>query len=389
MRLCTAVAAAVLVIAAPGALALGGLGRSPVLAGSSGEAEVDLFSMGFDVGSNGPSWGDYALYNGEFLSDQDKRDLLGSVPGSGLRVLSFANLGGGSTIFGRTGIAVRARAGENARMPKDVLDLMLMGNEVGRTYHLDNTAGEALALLEAEIFYSREVGWLGGGTFVGGAAKYLHGMAYGGITEACGSLYSGADELTGDGRVVVRTARGGKGYSFDLGATHLLYSDIAISLYVVDAFSSISWDRGCREEINTFLLDDVVLGSEDPDSLVTAESESRPIGAFSTGLKPQLRIALSKSRGRNNFGLAYRQGLGDGALTSGHPEILVWAGRDLSDWFGLEGCLGWDGIAGVREGFQLRLGSQTRFRLGLGFAPSPLPSSMKRMVFDLAVTRVL
>jgi hypothetical protein len=350
---------------------------------------LELFSLDLDLGSNGWGPGDYSLYGGRFLSEGDKQELLGSIPESGYRVVAGVEAGGGATIANGIGLRVGGRAGENVNIPRDVLDLLLMGNEVDRTYDLRDTGGEVAALAEASIFYSRRISLLGGETCIGGAVKLVKGLAYGGVAEAGGTLYSGADELSGDGRIVLRTSMGGMGYGADFGVCHRTGSDFTFSIYVQDVLSSITWTDRCEEEINTFLFENVVLGGEDPDSLITSESESRTLDSFRTRLSPKVMIGVNKTWAGTDIGATYRQGLGSGPFHHGKPEALVWGGRRITGWFEFQACIGYDGIAGIKEGVRLEFGGRTRLAVGAGFAPSPVPSSVRHASLNLALVRTL
>jgi hypothetical protein len=374
---------------APALLAAAGMHAGlPPVAGQK-DTEVEFFSLGLVFGNNGFSLGDYGMYNGSFLTQGQKRDIVSSVPDGGLGIFSAAEARGGGVSIGNVAISMTFRAGENVNFPKDVLDLVLFGNETGRTYHLDDTAGEALASAEMGAFYSRRVPALGDHTSIGGGVRVIKGFAYGGITSAHGSLHSGETGISGDGRIELRTARGGTGYALDLGFHHRTHTDITIYTYVRDAFSTIRWTKGCREDVNTFLFDNVVLGGDDPDSLITSANESHDIAAFTTRQVPQLHLAVAKPWSGTDFGFVYRQGLGNGAFTSSKPEFTLWAARSVRSWLEIDGSIGWDGRTGMKEGLLARLGKRTRFVIGIGVSPAPWPSSLKQLSLDVGVTRLL
>ncbi len=380
----------VLILAlAPDVTAARGLDAGlPFVAGQE-KTEVEYFSLGLNLGSNGFSLGDYGMYNGQFLTDGQKRDIVGSVPDGGLSIFSMAEARGGGVVIGNVAITMALRAGENINLPRDVLDLVLFGNETGRTYHLDDAAGEAVASAEIGAFYSRRIPALGDATSIGGGVRVIKGFAYGGITHAQGRLHSGETGISGDGRIELRTARGGTGYALDLGFQHKIHTDITICAYLRDVFSTIRWTKGCREEVNTFLFDDIVLGGDDPDSLITSANESRDIAAFTTRRVPHLSLLAARPWSGTDFAVIYSQGLGNGALVTSEPELTVRAVRRVRSWVEIEGSLGWDGRTGVKEGLVAKLGKRTRFMIGIGVSPAPWPSSLKQLSLDVGVTRLL
>jgi hypothetical protein len=369
-------------------VAFGSDDAPPLLAGRE-ISEIEYFSLGLNLGSNGFSLGDYGMYNGRFLTDSHKRDIVGSVPDGGLSIFSTAEAQGGGAVIGELVLTMAVRAGENARMPRDVLELVLFGNETGKTYRLDDATGDAVALAEMGAFYSWQVASLGENTALGGGIRVIKGLAYGGITQARGSLHSGETSISGDGRIELRTARGGMGYGMDLGLRHRTHNHIDIYVYVRNVFSTVRWNRGCREEVNTFLFDNVILGGDDPDSLIESANESRDIAAFTTRMVPQLHLAVARPVSGMDLALIYKQGLGNGALVTSEPEFTLRARRRVRSWLEVEGALGWDGRTGMKEGLLARLGRRTRLVLGIGVSQAPWPSSLKQLSLDLGVTRLL
>ena len=381
---------AILIVILPSwGLASGSLGSSPTVLGPSGHVRSEIASASFNVGSNSITFADYSMYNGKFLSEAAKRDLLGSVPAGGLSLCSSAEAGGGGLVRDRVGFTVRVRAGESLTLPKDVLDLVLLGNETGRTYDLEGAEGEALAVGELGISCSKGLTWLGRDITLGGAVKMLKGLAYGGIVQADGSLHSGDRLIDGDGRIALRTARGGIGYAIDMGVAHKTHSDMVISIYITDLASLVRWNSGCREEINTFLFDNVSLGTEDPDSLIKTDNLSREIPGFTSHLAPRLDLAVATCWHGYDLAATYRQALRSGALASDKPAFSVAGARDLTSWAALGCSVGWDGMTGMTEGLSVSLGKRTRFELGASVSPSPLRSSLKGLSLDLSLYRVL
>ena len=376
------------VLLLPATIVAGGLEARLPNPAPYGRPEACIFSLGLVLGSNSVSLSDYGIYNGSFLSESQKRDLVGSVPDGGLSLFSSAEASGGGVVLGDVEIRVGLRAGENANLPREVLELVLFGNEVGRTYRLDGTSGEALVTAEIGAFYSQHVPALGPGAVIGGL-RVLKGLAYGGVNQARGSLYSGAGGIDGNGRIELRTAKGGTGYALDLGFQYRTHSDITICTYIENALSMLRWNKGCRREVNTFLFDNVVLGSDDPDSLIKSANESHDIGSFTTRCVPNLYLVIAHPWSGTDYELAYKQGLGNGALASSKPELVMRAARNFKSWMELEASLGWSGRTGITEGMQARLGKRTKLVIGIRVSPAPWPSSLKGLSLDFGVTRLL
>lgn len=347
---------------------------------------VDFLSAGASAGNNAFSLGDYSLYNGSFLTDADKACILESVPESGLDTRAYAHAGMGALIKKRIYVAGCGRAGETSTMPRDVLDLALYGNELGRTYSLDGASGEAMAVADMSLAYSAPLSLSGREFFVGARLHLIKGLAYGGVVRAGGLIHTDEAGLSGEGEIVTRTARGGSGYALDIGISRHIYTHIIIHAYILNAVSSITWTQGCKQEVNTFLAENVAFGETDLDSLVTDFHESRDVGRFTTGLAPIIGIGMEKSTRWAYLTVLYSQGFRSGAFTSGRPRISV-EGAWQSVWFMDIGVgLAYESGFGLAESVRTGLGESLRVELGAGFSPLPYGSSMKQLGFTMGLS---
>jgi hypothetical protein len=359
---------------------------NPALYGLRGAHRVDLLSVEAGAGNNAFSIGDYALYNGSFLTTADKDEILGAVPGSGLDIRAYAYAGAGAAIGGRFYIAAGGRAGQNSTVPRDLLDLVLYGNEVGRTYSMDGTSGEAMAVGDISLACSVPVGLYGREFFAGARIHYLEGLAYGGVARAGGALRTDEESLSGEGEVVTRTAEGGAGYALDLGLAHRTYSHIIISLYVLNAMSGLRWREVCREEVNSVIARNVSFGASDLDSLVEDYHETRDLAGFSTSPSPILGLGLEKAVGGTYVSALYTQGFRQGAFTSSRPRLCL-AGVWESVWvMDVQAGFAYEWGFGLDETVRIGLGHSPRFEVGAGFAPLPFASSIKHLSVSLGMS---
>ncbi len=359
---------------------------NPALYGLRGESRVDFLSVRAGAGNNAFSMGDYSLYNGGFLTDADKADILGSVPGSGLATRAYAWVGMGAVLGGRLSVACGGRAGQNSTMPRDLLDLALHGNQVGRTYCMDGASGEAVAVGDVSLAYSMPVGLAGRTLFAGARLHYLKGLAYGGVVRAAGCLRTDEQSLSGEGEMVLRSALGGSGYALDIGLCQRIYSDIIISAYMLNVASALEWTEECREEVNGIIADNVSFGSDDLDSLVEDYHETRDLEKFSTSLAPVLGLGLEKNTRWAYVSVLYTQGLRRGAFTTGKPRVAVSAAWQ-SVWIAdvLVGAAYESGF-GFDERVRLGFGRRPRLEVGAGFAPLPYASSMKQFTVSFGLS---
>lgn len=356
-----------------------GPSANPALYSLRGESRVDLLRARASAGNNAFSMGDYSLYNGDFLTDADKDEILGSIPESGLDTRACAYAGMGAVVGGRYYVAGAGRAGQNSTMPRDVLDLALHGNEMDRTYTMDGASGEAVALADISIAYSGPMTVSGRDFYAGARFHYLKGLAYGGVVRASGSLHTDEHGLTGEGEIVTRTAQGGSGYSLDIGLAHRTHSHIVISAYILNAVSSLNWTDACKEEVNSLIADNIAFGSADLDSLIEDYHESRDLDNFSTTLAPILGLGVEKDVGWTYLSILYTQGFRQGAFTTGKPRISVsgaWASLWIMD---LRAGLAYESGFGFDEQVQVGVGQSPRLEFGAGFSPLPYASAMKQL----------
>lgn len=356
---------------------------NPALYGVRGASRVDIFSINASAGNNAFSMGDYSLYNGKFITEGDKEEILGSVPESGLDTRACAYAGAGAALGGRFYVAGGGRAGENSTVPEDILDLALYGNEVGRTFCMDGASGEAMAVADISLAYSMPLSLRGREFFAGARLHYLKGLAYGGVVRAGGSLYTGEASLTGEGEMVVRTAEGGSGYSLDIGLAQRTYSHIIISAYMLNIMSGMNWTDACREEVNGIIARNVSFGDSDPDSLIDDYHETRDLAGFSTRIAPVFGLGIEKNTRWTYLSVLYTQGLRQGAFTSGKPRLAVTGAWDSVYIMDLRVCLAYEADFGLGERVEIGFGRSPRFEIGAGFAPLPYASSLKQ--FGLTV----
>jgi hypothetical protein len=271
-------------------------------------------------------------------------------------------------------------------MPRDILDLALHGNEMGRTYCMDKASGEAMAVADISLAYSAPVNLSGREFFAGARLHYLKGLAYGGVVRAGGCLSTEEESLSGEGEIVMRTAQGGSGYSLDLGVSHRTYSHIIISAYILNAVSSIKWTDRCKEEVNGVIADNVTFGSSDLDSLIDDYHETRDLESFSTNLAPVLGLGLERDTRWTYLSVLYTQGFRQGAFSTGKPRLEVtgsWSSLWIMD---LRVGLAYESDFGFDERVQIGLGRSPRVEIGAGFAPLPYAASMKQFGVSLGMS---
>src|SRR5262249_43903226 len=144
---------------------------------------------------------------GGTLTASDKNDLLSSIPDDGFKVRADVGLNALGFSIGRTALAVTPRVSASAGVPRDYFDLILNGNEIGRSYSIANAFGEGFAVVEGGVAYAQPVSVSFAKDFaVGVGVKALVGVGYGEVIESSGDLTTEVTGARTRGRVVVRYA---------------------------------------------------------------------------------------------------------------------------------------------------------------------------------------
>ena len=210
-----------------------------------------FLDLDLSAGNNAFSFAQYNRYTGAFLDQKSKDDILGSIPGAGLGIAGSASASGVEFGFGNFAASVRTVGQGELSLPKDLFDLALYGNQLGRVYELVEPKARAQALLRA----GAGVGSAFGEHFaVGVAAYYLRGLAYADVSEARGYFVTTETALAGEGLVAYRKASGGSGYSFDAGCAWWDKS-WRVSLAVLDLGPGVTWVDGLEQGEFRFVLD--------------------------------------------------------------------------------------------------------------------------------------
>ncbi|MFQ5605115.1 MAG: DUF5723 family protein [bacterium] len=318
----------------------------------------NLISVGMNFHNNSFNKKQYDLYNGSFLSQQDKQDILSSIPAEGVKV-DF------DTEVQALGFAVRnfaftasALAASDIAFSKDIVELALNGNEFGRLYEVGDTYGEGWGVSSFALSggYPFKVPYFSEFT-VGASVKYLRGHAYGKVIEARSSVLTNIDGIHSSGRIVIDHSLGGNGLALDIGSAATLGNQWSFSFGLTNLFSRISWSTDNERFTYTFEGDSVTvqkIEESEIDSVVVNSDETVSIGSFTSGLPVQIKMGVARFMGKMTFSLDYRQGFSQAPGVSTTPEIALGSEIRYFNFFP------------VRAG--LSLGGKRGFSAAAGFA---------------------
>jgi hypothetical protein len=324
----------------------------------------------------------YNKYNGEFLSTEDKEDILDAIGGDSVEGSTAGRFDAPAVRVGSIGFGTRTFAGASMKLDKDFVDLVFFGNELNRRYKLLNS-GTALAYTSFGVSYGRAVAQPRGWLVLGGVSlKYVAGWAAAKVVESRGNVLTESSGVSGWGESRIRESDGtGRGLALDLGAW-AANARWECGAVLRELGPALRWPGG-TEESYSFEIDGWTLEGE--DSLYSEEKHTRDVGRWFSPLPTSLEAAGAYHTSWGVVSLQWIQGLRETAGMTTTPRVqtaVSWeATRWLRPWLGLE--------MGAPEGLSLPLGTElwvspVRFDVALTGCRVP-PSHGKALGFVLSI----
>jgi hypothetical protein len=314
------------------------------LAGNAG-LSLHILSLAGQAGNSTLSVDDYRRLNGSTLDEDDKDSILSRLDGDLFEFDVSGDAAGLSVTYRGLALTLTSTAVATGGLPRDLVELLLEGNELDRRYDLGATRGEATALSTVGVSashgihqYLPSLAGVVDELTVGGTVRYVRGWYYGRIEEASGSLVTTYEGVQGDGLIRRRSSESGSGAALDLGVA-ARRGALRLGLSLGDLVSRVTWTDG-EEVITTFRADSLtVVNAGTGDGLVTGDEETRAIGDFEVRVPARLRLGAAYALGRWLVTGEYAQGWGGEGLT---PARAAWAAgvehRTLA-WLRLRGGL--------------------------------------------------
>ncbi|MBN2071473.1 MAG: hypothetical protein JW814_08455 [Candidatus Krumholzibacteriota bacterium] len=328
--------------------------------------QLQIFDASSILSNNSFSLSDYNRYNGEYLSERDRYDILSLIPRDGLQFRGNASLSTLSLSAGPFVFSTVAHAAGGGSVSKDLVDLAFFGNAIGKTVSIDDADAEALAHVDLNFAYGMKVAQFSDWLITAGAnLKYIHGIAWYDISKAEGSALTGTDGIDADGSVFIRSAAGGKGAGLDLGIASKYRDDWIFSAGFLNLLSFIDWNRETSVTEYRFDVTSLSLDNSDEDSTVVSEEIEREIGSFRSALAPQINLGAAHEKGDFLFAADAQFTLAEVAGFSTTPRLSI--GTEFRHFSFLP----------LRAGFSLGGTDRRSFAIGAGFRIGPF-------YFDLA-----
>jgi hypothetical protein len=365
---------------------------NPANLGLSGDRSVvvGLPNMGFEFGNNAFSVDVYERYNGKYLTEKDKSDILDSIRDGWRFDASFRCDVFGLSV-GRIGVKHWVEFASSFTMTQAPFEILLRGTEVGKTISLDDLGAELRLLDVTALSYAQPISisfdTSKPGRFritelaVGATVKYIVGGAYAKLETAEGRVVFDDYDMHGNGEAWIETAgvewnlkgdeeddepefheeddepefhpgKIGGGLALDLGAAAVLGDQLTVSLGLMNVIGKVTWDTHCERAVFSFQSDSlnavsVMEDTTSGDSLYVSSDTSYSIGSFESDMPTVL-----------NVGVAYRLNIEENGIFGLHPS--PWLVKDVvvaMDW---------------RQGFSNGLGVSTTPRIALGIESKTL-----------------
>ncbi|MAE70583.1 MAG: hypothetical protein CME06_08960 [Gemmatimonadetes bacterium] len=300
------------------------------------------------IGNDAFGLADYRDYNGQFLDDEAKSDILNAIGPGGVSLHARGTGALPGIQFGSIALFSTTSIVSRATVSRAWAELALEGVEMYDPVHFGATSGELDAWTELGIALGYGLGPLS----IGASVKWLHGHFHA-QGEATGdlnpTLEDGVIEAVGtSGTLLTTTAEGGQGYGIDLGLAFNLGST-TFSAAASNLFASIEWDTNPR--LSGFRYEDQLDFSEEPEK---PEEVDEPIDPFIAALPPVWRLGIARPLASRLLFVAALTRIGDDSDIGGGLEL-----RPFS-WLPLRIGSGFSSLDGAR------------YTTGFGLSPGPI-----------------
>lgn len=301
--------------------------------------EFNVISVNAALRNNSFSKSQYDDYftTGRFLDEDDKKDILSSIPDDGLRVDGVARANSLGFYMPYFSLSLAALGSGYAKMPQDLPELLFNGNaEEGQTYKIGDVDGSGwggLGILISgayTVFQGDEDWW--NNVAVGATLKLIAGLGVFEIVESDGNLqnfdrsqnryYARLEQ-----KLDARSAEGGKGAGFDFGAVGKFREKWTFGITLLNIFGSVRWSGDTERHLISIVADSLAISetlTETPDSVIIDTDTSYSIGSFSTGMPKVLDLGAAYQAHPNWLVTAeYEQGLTKAIAGTTTPRFAI------------------------------------------------------------------
>ncbi|MFO7608580.1 MAG: hypothetical protein R6X35_05195 [Candidatus Krumholzibacteriia bacterium] len=295
---------------------------NPAFLAFSRGVTVGLAGGTIDLQNNAFTLGRYNQVAGATLSEADKAELLADIPAEGFGLDLQADAGALGLQSGAFALTTGAVGAGDGTLDRDFFDLVLFGNEPGRTVDFSGTGGEAYGLVRAGLSWGWRLGEVGGGELaVGATGSVIRGLYHVQVVEAWGAVTTTMSAIDGEAFAAAVVAEGGAGYGLDLGLAWQ-GGRLALGAALDNAISRIDWNGTVeRTEYRVGLS----ASASDLDDALADSDTTYAVAGYATGLPRRLRLGGAMDLGALTLAADWVQGLEERAGTSTEPMVRVGA----------------------------------------------------------------
>ncbi|RKX23884.1 MAG: hypothetical protein DRP45_09445 [Candidatus Zixiibacteriota bacterium] len=315
----------------------------------------EFASVGASITNNAFTLSDYNNYTGATLSTSDKQDIMNKIPDEGFRIDADIRANAASLALGHYVLSFNGVASANANINKDVMDLILNGNQFADTIHITGSYSDGISYASMDLSYGFQFHSQGTRQFaLGVTAKYIKGLYAEQLVELTGHASTYESGFEGQGSAIVRTATSGSGYGLDVGAALKLNNRYTAGVRFQNILGKITWNKDTEEHGYTYVLDATTYDDFEDDDFGGSDDYSIEIGNFSTTLPRSMNIGFAKTSGKLLWAVDWVQGFETKPGVSTKPLLAM--GTEYSVF----------GIAPLRLGYSVGGNKNAAFSFGSG-----------------------
>ncbi len=346
--------------------------------------DINVIKLGLEATNNALSinlWNSYIVK--DTLQESDKATLLSNIPSSGFLVHPRANANLLGLKIGRFAFAPRVVSGVNLNISKDLIDLGLNGNQLGKIYNFSTNDLDAILYGEVSAGYGQAIKLNNKhNLYIGASFSYLYGVAYFDVTKDRSYFNSDSNFLQSTDTVSFRLCldpKGNSGFGSNIGIAYDFSNSFTAGISLKNAYSFIKWNADSLDfsdnggliigegivnldSINLYKLLDMFLSGDsiNGDSIFNKFIDttfSTSYNPFTTHLPPILNIGAVWRGIYDPWKLSvnYEQGFSNTALSTVIPKLTV------------EGEYALGSFLPVRAGIGIGGKELLEYSLGLGF----------------------
>ena len=317
--------------------------------------ELHLVGVGVHLGNSTFSKHFYDLYNGKYLDESDKDDILSRIPDSGLRILADAHVQALGLAFHNVALTVSVVSDARFDLNKEYMSIVLRGIDFNKRYNLGDDRGEVLGYANIALSAARNISvpFLNE-IALGANFRYLMGIGTARI-EKMNARFVNTYDGYANGELLAKYGLLGRGIALDVGAaTH--YAGWNVGVAFSNLLGSIKWVGQRHAYFSSFQtlvrLNAFSLAQMNDDSVAAVDTLDYEPPVFSTRLPAEMRVGISRRFGAFLISADYHQGFSNRPGVTTRPLLAVgsqWeglgflplrAGISLGGNYGLSGACG-------------------------------------------------